>query len=87
MTGATEPTARVAAYQRPQRARPVAEGEQVPSTEPPEPPEPQEPQEPQEQHATPAATSAAEEFLRRLRHDLAARAAASRAVLDDAPEA
>ena len=81
MTGATEPTARVAAYQRPQRARPVAEEEQVPSTEPPEP------QEPQEQHATPAATSAAEEFLRRLRHDLAARAAASRAVLDDAPEA
>ncbi len=78
MTGATEPTARVAAYQRPQRARPVAEEEQVPSTEPPEP---------KEQHATPAATSAAEEFLRRLRHDLAARAAASRAVLDDAPEA
>ena len=59
----------------------------MPSTETPEPPEPQEPQEPQEQHATPAATSAAAEFLRRLRHDLAARAAASRAVLEDAPEA
>lgn len=46
-----------------------------------------EPPEPKEQHATPAATSAAEEFLRRLRHDLAARAAASRALVDDTPEA